>query len=109
METSFNDSFWQDDGITRRNNNLGGMKMKRLWEDLKIGTVCMIAFVILFALCCLGGFIAVFIAKLFITSFKVIMIIGCIGYLAIVGAVIFFSLKWIKKCKQKNSQENTRK
>ena len=94
--------------MTRRNNNLGGMKMKRLWEDLKIGIAVLIAFIILLALCCFAGFIAVSIAKIFITSFQVIMVIGAIGYCAMVGAIIFFSLKWLKKCKQKNSQEDTR-
>ena len=82
--------------------------MNRLSEALKIGIIGMIAFGIGFALCCLGGFSAVFIAKLCITSFQIIMVIGIIGYFAVLGAILFFSLKWLNKRAQKNSQENTR-
>jgi len=83
--------------------------MKRLLENFKVGIALVGAFLILFALCCIAGGIAVLIAKIFTTSFKVIMTIGAIGYCAMIGAVIFFSLKLLKKCEQKNSQKDTRK
>jgi len=82
--------------------------MKRLWEAFEVGIGLVISFLILFALCCLAGAIAMTIAKLFITSFKMIMIIGAIGYCIMVGAIIYFAFKWSKKRKQKNSQEDTR-
>ena len=107
-EIFFINSFLRLDGeLTRRNNNLGRMKMKRLWEVLKIGLVGLLATLTGFTLCCLGGIFAISIVNIFTYSITAIVIASIVGYFTTIVLILIVILKWINK--QKNSQNDTRK
>ena len=82
--------------------------MKRLKEILKLCLTCIVALIMLYIACCLVGVLATFFAKVFITGVKFIFVIGSLGSIAIIVAIVFFVLKCYKK-QYKNSQKNTRK
>ena len=102
METSFNNSFLQDNGMTRRNNNLGGMKMKRLFEKIKLFIACLIVLGLEFLVTIL--YIHTYNDNIFIS------VIICMVYIIFMGTITMTAVKWYDKwyIKNKNSQKNTR-
>jgi len=82
--------------------------MKRLREILKLCIPCIVALIMLYIACYLVGVLATFFAKVFITGVKFIFVIGSLGGIAIIVAIVYLFLKCYKK-QYKNSQKDTRK